>query len=318
MENHGSHKILSFFIFASLLISCSTQKIPTIVTNSVIEITAKSASSGGTISDDGGADITTRGVCWSVYPDPTISDSKTVVNNNDNPFSSTITGLNVGSTYHVRAYAINSVGTAYGNDLSFTTKWEDADRNVYNSVTIGTQTWMTENLKVTKYNDYTPIPNITSISKWPNAKLGAYCWYGNDEALYKDLYGALYNWYAVNSRKLCPKGWHVATGDDWNTLVNYLGGESVAGAKLKATGSELWLSPNTGATNEADFTALPSGMRNNNGDFTDLGNESIWWSNEIYNITSGYCYTAYYNASNIDRGLNLKSTGLSFRCVKDN
>lgn len=142
----------------------------------------------------------------------------------------------------------------------------DAGGNVYTTVIIGNQEWFTENLRTTKYNNGTPIPNITSNSEWGNLTTGAYAWYDNDEATYKYAQGALYNWYAVETGNLCAAGWHVPTDAEWTTLTDYLGGASVAGGKLKATGTieaetGLWHDPNTGATNETGFTALPGGGR---------------------------------------------------------
>jgi uncharacterized protein (TIGR02145 family) len=114
------------------------------------------------------------------------------------------------------------VGTGYGAQLSFTTAVTDKDGNVYHTVTIGTQTWMVENLKTTKYNDGTAIPFITDNSAWANLTTPGYCWYNNDSTTYKNMYGALYNWYAVSTGNLAPKGWHVATDAEWTTLQNYL------------------------------------------------------------------------------------------------
>ena len=130
----------------------------------------------------------------------------------------------------------------------------DIDGNVYHTVTIGTQIWMVENLKTTRYNDGSPIPFVTDSSSWSNLTTPGYCWYNNDTTN-KNTYGALYNWFAVNTGKLAPTGWHVPTDDEWTTLTTYLGGESIAGGKLKETGTTHWRTPNAGATNEIGFTA---------------------------------------------------------------
>jgi len=159
----------------------------------------------------------------------------------------------------------------------------DIDGNVYHAVTIGTQTWMVENLKVTKLNDGTSIPNVTALTAWNNLTTPGYCWYNNDIAN-KKLYGALYNWYNVSTGKLCPTGWHVPSVTEWTTLINYLGGESVAGGKLKETGTTHWVTPNTGATNTSGFTALPAGIRySNTDDFAEsLGGETDFWTSTQY------------------------------------
>ena len=174
-------------------------------------------------------------------------NSKTTDGSGTGTFTSSITGLTAGTTYYVRAYATNSAGTGYGNDISFTTQQggvgnvTDDDGNVYHSVTIGTQVWMVENLKTTKYNDGTSIPLVTDATDWHNLLTPGYCWNNNDEATYKATYGALYNWYTVNTGNLCPTGWHVPGDAEWTTLTTYLGGEDVAGGKLKEVGITHWL-----------------------------------------------------------------------------
>ena len=137
----------------------------------------------------------------------------------------------------------------------------DRDGNSYNTVTIGSQTWMTENLRVTRLNDNTPIQLVTSNSSWASMTTPAYCWYNNDEAANKNIYGGLYNWYAVNTGKLCPSGWHVPSHQEFTVLRDYLGGATAAGGKLKEVGLTHWKSPNTGATDSSGFTAVPSGTR---------------------------------------------------------
>jgi len=157
------------------------------------------------------------------------------------------------------------VGTAYGTQVSFTTlmsgQFSDIDGNVYNTITIGTQIWMKENLKTTKYNDGSSIPLVTDNTAWINLSTPGYCWYNNDAATYKSAYGAMYNWYTVNTGKICPPNWHVPTDTQWETLITYLGGKIIAGGKMKETGTAHWTSPNIGATNETGFTALPGGYR---------------------------------------------------------
>jgi uncharacterized protein (TIGR02145 family) len=159
----------------------------------------------------------------------------------------------------------------------------DVVGNVYNTVTIGSQVWMAENLKTTKYNDGTDIPLVTDGTAWAALSTPGYCWYNNDAVTNKNTYGALYNWYAVNTAKLCPTGWHVPSNEEWTVLTTHLGGESVAGGKLKETGTSHWLSPNTGATNETGFTALPGGYRDHNYNaFKYIGEYSFWWSSTLF------------------------------------
>jgi uncharacterized protein (TIGR02145 family) len=168
--------------------------------------------------------------------------------------------------------ATNANGTSSASSASnyVTPPVTDGDGNVYNTVTIGTQIWMKGNLKTMKFNYGTSIPNVTDNTTWAGLTSAAYCWYNNDAATYKTTYGALYNWYAVDvasndGKNVCPAGWHIPSDAEWTTLTDYLGGASVAGSKLKETGTTHWLSPNTGATNESGFTALPGGGHSRNG-----------------------------------------------------
>lgn len=192
----------------------------------------------------------------------------------------------------------------------------DGDGNIYKTINIGSQVWMSENLKTTKYSDGTKILLITDNTIWSNNLSGAYCWYNNDSLTYKSSYGALYNWKAVNTGNLCPIGWHLPSSSEWSTLFTYLGG-STAGGKLKETGTAHWNSPNTGATNESGFTALPGGTRLSS--FSDIGNSGSWWSstNDPNNYPWGWQIT--YNSNFIDiiaTGIP-RQVGCSIRCLKD-
>ena len=204
------------------------------------------------------------------------------------------------------------------DEPSATTTVTDIDGNVYNTVTIGTQVWMLENLKVTKLNDGTAIPLVTDGTAWANLTTPGFCWYDNNEATYKNTYGALYNWYTVNTGKLCPTGWHVPTDAEWTTLTSYLGGESVAGGKLKEEGTTHWQSPNTGATNSSGLTALPGGYRSgSDGYFYNFGSNGYWWSSSAYSSSDAWRWRLYYNYSYVDRSNFSKRLGYSVRCLKD-
>jgi uncharacterized protein (TIGR02145 family) len=206
---------------------------------------------------------------------------------------------------------------AYGN-IQIKRKFSrvvDVDGNEYKTIQIGTQIWMAENLRTTAYNDGTPIPNVTGFGDWQGLSTGAYAWYDNDEATNKNLYGALYNGYAVETGKLAPEGWHIPTNEEWEILADYLGGHSVAGGKLKEKGTSNWDTPNTDATNEVGFTALPGGFRD--GGFIGLGVNAQWWtSTETSPIEAKYRLVAYDHGALA--GLDyLKRNGFSIRCVKD-
>ena len=192
----------------------------------------------------------------------------------------------------------------------------DIDGNTYKTVTIGTQTWMAENLKVTKYNDGIAIPNVTDDTAWSELTTGALCDYDNTPSN-SETYGKLYNWHAVNTEKLCPTGWHVPSDAEWTVLTDYLGGESVAGGKLKETGTTHWASPNTGATNETGFTALPGGSRSSNGTFYDIGSNGLWWSATVYGASNAWYLYVSSNNSTVRINNISKGYGFSVRCVRE-
>jgi len=192
----------------------------------------------------------------------------------------------------------------------------DVDGNTYNIVTIGTQVWMKENLNVTRYNNGSNIPKIVDSVTWYNLTTPGYCWYNNDSTKYSNSYGALYNWYTINTGNLCPSGWHVPNFTEWTTLIDYLGGTVLANYKLKETGATHWNSPNTGATNESGFTALPGGGRTDSGKFVSIGTHSLWWSTteDNYNIEAWILYL--YNIDNFVYNTFIdKRFGFSVRCI---
>jgi len=193
----------------------------------------------------------------------------------------------------------------------------DIDGNVYHTVTIGTQVWMAENLKTTRYNDGTAIPFVTDSIAWSHLTTPGYCWFNNDSATYGNTYGALYNWYTVNTGKLAPTGWHVPTDSEWTVLTSYLGGDSVAGGKLKDTGTTYWQSPNTGATNTSGFTALPAGGRLANGTFFDIGTYSFWWSSTAYDVIYSWYRIMLFSAANVSSNNFYNTSACSVRCVRD-
>lgn len=196
-------------------------------------------------------------------------------------------------------------------------KVKDIDGNIYNAVTIGTQEWMVENLKTTRYNDGTDIPLVTDNTEWSNLTTSGYCWYNNDEATYGDIYGALYNWYTLENPDLCPTGWHVPTDQEWMTMTTYLGGEKVSGGQIKETGTTHWSSPNTDATNETGFTALPGGNRDNLGDFNYVGFSGYWWTASQVGGIFAWPRFMNYDSGSVDKFPNIKKKGFSIRCVKD-
>lgn len=193
----------------------------------------------------------------------------------------------------------------------------DIDGNIYNTVDIGTQTWMKENLKVTHYNNGDAIPNVTSNSVWASLSTGAYCYFNNNST-YASTYGILYNYYSVvDSRKLCPTGWYVPSKAEWAELSEFLGGEEVAGGKLKEIGTTHWFSPNTGATDEVGFTALPGGLRHYDGSFGMLGEHGSWWTTTVSNNGEVWINDLFFENRKIWSYEFGKTFGFSVRCIKD-
>jgi uncharacterized protein (TIGR02145 family) len=306
----------------------SENKVPTLTTANVTEITSTTAACGGTNIVGGASEVTARGVCWSTNPSPTVADSKTTDGYGTDDFTSSITGLTYNTSYYVRAYATNSIGTGYGVSRPFTTDDEnpvgtvsDIDGNTYATIKIGNQWWMAENLKVTHYRNGDSIPNITDGAAWAGLATGAYCEYNNDPNNVA-TYGRLYNWYAVNdSRNIAPTGWRVPTDAQWQFLIDRLGGDDVAGGKMKETGTVHWDSPNTGATNESGFSALPGGSRWINlssGVYISMGTLTGFWSSTEENSSNAWCRALYYNKIEVvHSNLTIKLYGFSIRCVKD-
>lgn len=297
----------------------NTKGVPVVLTSAISTITVTTANSGGEVINDGGGAITQKGVCWSTNPNPTISADHTEDGTGTETFSSYLSGLNANNTYYLKAYATNNKGTGYGNELifkTFTGTVKDIENNTYYTVTIGSQIWMAQNLKTTRFNDGSMITQVTDNTAWNSLTTPAFCWYNNDEAGNKNTYGALYNWYTVETGNLCPVGWHIPGDSEWNTLATYLGGNSIAGGKLKEIGFTHWSSPNTGATNESGFTSLPGGYRAN-GIFYNIGNNANFWTS-----LEGNQSNAWYRGLGFDRvdlfpSALSQSYGYSVRCIKN-
>jgi uncharacterized protein (TIGR02145 family) len=179
------------------------------------------------------------------------------------------------------------------------------------------QLWMLENLKATKYMDGTDISNIADNAAWAGRTSPAFCWYNNDTGN-KDVYGALYNFYTIREGQLCPTGWHVPVDGEWTWLTDYLGGLSLSGGKLKETGLSHWMDPNTDATNEVGFTALPGGHRDNHGTFSDITTNGYWWTSSEYNSSDVVIRELSSDSGGITWETCSKQYGLSIRCIRNN
>jgi len=299
-----------------------------ITTAAVTSITGTTAGSGGNISNDGGSLITQRGVCYSTTPTPTTASTTVISGSGTGSFSSNLTGLTPNTTYFVRAYAINSAGTAYGNALSFTATsgvggivsnpgaGVTFDGYTYPSIVLGNgQEWMAENLRTTVYANGDLIPNITDNVQWDNLTTGAWAHFNNDSQN-ENPYGKLYNWFTVaDLRNVCPAGWHVSSTAELGVLSDYLGVE--AGDKMKSTGTQFWETPNWAATNEIGFSGLPGGSRADGDTFAAMGSAGYWWTSTEFNTYSSEHFVLASGISALMGGTMLKNNGNSVRCLKD-
>ena len=330
--------------------------VPEVTTLAVINVTPYSAKAGGIVSDDYGSTVIVRGIIWSTLENPTIENyaGKTSDGIGTGEFESIISGLDPKTTYYVRAYASNSFGAGYGQQETFESDGitpgegvTDIDGNFYPSVIIGNQEWMAENLKTTRYRNGTPInfPGVDNTA-WLNNSNGAYAWYNNDLS-WKDLYGGLYNWHAVNnSNGLCPTGWHVPSDSEWTELVNYLVAlgfpdewdnpngvgnalkscrqvSSPLGGDCNTSEHPRWNSYSTHAygIDIFGFSALPGGFRFDNGTFSFIGFLGGWWSST--QISPPYSHYARYRGITYDNTFvdsyeYAKEFGFSVRCIRNN
>jgi uncharacterized protein (TIGR02145 family) len=300
-------------------LSFTTTQPPTVTTGSAGSITTTTGTLNGTVNANNLSSTvtfdygttTSYGLNISAIPSPVTGSTVTSV-------SASLSGLTPSTTYHFRVKAMSSGGISYGNDGTFLTSSAtitDFDENVYNTIPIGTQVWVQENLKVTHYRNGDLLSSTNDEAVWSNMTDGAYCWYNNDAASNKLVYGGLYNYYAtVDNRQLCPTGWHVPTLAEWTVLINYLGGLSVAGGKIKEAGIAHWASPNTGADNSSGLTALPGGVRE--GGYANLGVNGRFWSSSESTSGSAYGYNLHFTISSIQGFDPNKNNGLSVRCLK--
>ena len=301
---------------------------PVVKTSAAYGASTTAATGGGEVTSESGATVTAKGVCWSTTVNPTITDSKSSDGTGLGVFTSSITGLTSGTKYYVRAYATNSQGTSYGDQVEVYSNGylpdgvSDAEGNTYKQLVIGGQIWMVGNLRTTKYRNGEAIANVTN-NTWKTLLTGAYRWY-NDDVTRKELAGALYNWYAVNDpRKIAPVGWHVATFADWQKLAAYMGGNGFNAYDLMIDVNFYWALAGGKNTNKTKFTATPAGIMTPDGGFGSGwsnsdggGDNTFWWTSDPFNATTSYIW-------NLSVGGSMQLTtydnnwGLSVRCVKD-
>lgn len=268
---------------------------------------------------------TTTTYANTVSPSPDTTSGSTLLT-----FSAPLNNLMPKTKYHFRIEAVNALGTSYGADVAFVTTDTnvinidfnpglaydsifDNEGNKYRTIQIGTQTWLAENLRSTKYNDGSDIPFINDPTVWGDLSTPGYTWFNNDSI----GYGAIYNWYTISTGILCPAGWHVPTDDEWTVLTDYLGGMDIAGGKMKETGTSHWVTPNTEATNESGFTALPAGYRSLTGAFHSIGSYGFWWTSTEWSSSGAWYRDVYFGYGSVDRSNSSKKSGATVRCLKD-
>lgn len=303
-------------------------KAPELTTTAVTAVTLNSAATGGNITDNGGSQVTARGIVWGTAPNPTTTGNKTTNGTGSGNFVSNITGLTPGTVYYVRSYATNSSGTSYGAQVVFSTSISDVEGNIYKTVLIGNQLWMAENLKAARYRDNSQIPLVADSLSWMKLSTPAYCMYRNRPEN-KDKYGAIYNWFAVNTGNICPDGWHVPTNSEYETLEVFLGipADSIGtwgwrgnGVGTKMKDSAGWTTGN--GNNSSGFKALPGGYRAwDNSEFRALGIITYLWTATDDAINNKPTVAWYRRLDGADtrvyKATTVKIGGKSIRCLKD-
>jgi len=334
----------------------STAELPTVTTTAVSEVTVTTATCGGNVTADGGADVTACGVCWSTEQNPTVSGSHTTDGSSTGAFTSSLTGLTAGTTYYVRAYATNSAGTAYGEQLSFMTASNsgtdgqpcsgaatvtDYDGNTYNTVQIGLQCWMKENLRTTHYSNGANIPNGDYATSYTDPYYYDY----PSSGFSLSERGYLYNWSAAmhgaasseanpsGVQGICPTGWHLPSDAEWGQLIQYVrsqshyccGSSSIQIGKALAANSGWNSSSNTCAVgnnqstnNATGLSVVPAGIFN--GTYNGVGNNIRFWTSTAEESTY-YAKTIFMSYSSADflqnQSGNRCNYGFSVRCLRD-
>ncbi len=288
---------------------------PVVYTYYPYGITSSEATIKGNLVYTGDHPIIKMGMCCSLDSVPDLNDTEFIQEEDDSTFVFNLTDLIPVTTYFTTSFAVTEEDTSYGEIRQFTTLGGfvyDVENNRYEIVKIGDQFWLSKNLRVTKYNDNTPIERIDDASTWVETTTPAYCVYDNSPTL-DAVYGNLYNWYAIDAGNLCPDGWHIATDEDWSTLDSYLGDD----AALKMKDTEADWTDIEGATNESNFSALPGGYRGINGVYSGLGRDAAWWSTAESGENYAWLREMSSTSSGMARNSYTKNRGNSVRCVKD-
>ena len=311
--------IFVVFLDAGCQKSTSEVSLPVLRTDDVTVITISEAEFEGSVFPVDENPVLSRGVCWNLTGNPTFSDSLARSDQQTDTFTCEITGLEKNRTYYARSFGITAGDTIYGNEVVFNSLEvtdgeiiKDIDGNRYKTIRIGSQCWMAENLRVTHYRNGDAIPNVQADSLWAKYSGSGYrCYYKNDSSRYSNLYGALYNNYAVHDvRKVCPVGWHIPSFEEWHTLVDVLGDS----ARQMMMSAEYW-AKDAGASNSSGFNALPYGERSFNGQFVhyrDPEYSTGWWSSHEQGWPQLLVRSSISNIGICDPRI-----GFSIRCIKD-
>jgi uncharacterized protein (TIGR02145 family) len=314
-----------FFITAGIyLLSCKKADngtLSTVITYTPIFISSTAATVGCIVNSDGGSGVVECGIYVSNAPNPETSSTKLKIGADTGTFLGQVTGFLPGVQYYIKAYAVNTKGESLGAQVDFTTplKLTDYDNNSYETVKIGSQLWMAENLKTTRYKNGevigTTTPATISIS---GESTPEYQWAYNGDESNVTVYGRLYTGYVISdSRGICPDGWHVPTAVEFTNLISFLGGEDIAGGQVKEAGITYWNTPNTGATNVTLFSALPGGDRYTEGTFETLGTNCLFWSSTEYSQDRFTNMILQNTTRTFTSSFNNKQNGLAVRCLKD-
>jgi len=319
-------------IVLTALASCTTDRV--LVMTEGLQMAHPKAMVSYTVSAEEPADVLSSGVCYGTSPQPDLATGTcTTADRGPGTFTDTLFNLGNNVDYYVRAYSNSTSGTVYGNELSFRSTLSRPGQGVvvdgylYPTIILSNgQEWMAENLRTSVYSNGDPIYDfgLTGTTGWVSATFGGFVVYGSDSQN-ESVYGKLYNWYAVtDDRNLCPTGWHAPSMNDWDSLLSAIAMVPEgypyynAGGKMKSTGMQYWQQPNTGATNESLFSAIPGGVRSGStGEFLYLGQSCYFWSTDAFNLAVASGISLYYASSDASPSNNTKQTGLSVRCLRD-
>jgi uncharacterized protein (TIGR02145 family) len=320
---------LAFGLILLLVTSCKeedttspVEELPLIATSYICDLSLNTAGCYGTITNTNGDSIVKKGVCWSgTNQNPTITDSVVLMGAGSESFKAIIKGLNKLTTYYARAFVTDTTDkTTYGDVLTFETldTISDICGNVYRIKKFGSQVWMIDNLKTAKYRNGDSIACVLNDTIWSRGDVAAYSYY-IAKTTNINRYGLLYNWAAISEeRNIAPEGWHIPTDAEWETLINYLGGNLIAGGKMKGeTDKVAWSFPNTGGTNESSFSGLPAGQRNYDATYSGIGTIGSWWAKSEFNASKSWSFSVGTNYKSITKLALDKGIGFSVRCVKD-